>query len=105
MFMRSNQAIAAGVFVAGAIIGVFVVQTWLAVAFLGVIVTNMAAMEACIRWIDTANAARVALVATLANWALCDALAPMVSFALPVLLFPVLITLLAMAPLLDRRQI
>jgi signal transduction histidine kinase len=105
MFMRSNQAIAAGVFVAGAVIGVFVVQTWLAVAFLGVIVTNMAAMEACIRWIDTANATRVALVATLANWALCVALAPMVSFALPVLLFPVLITLLAMAPLLDRRQI
>ncbi len=104
-FMRSNQAIAAAVFVIGGVVGALVVRTWVAFVFLGVIVLNILAMEICARRINTANAIQVGLVATLANWALCIALAPMVSFALPVLLFPILITLLAMSPLLDRRQV
>ena len=104
-FMRSNQVIAAGVFVLGGLVGLFVVRTWLAIVFEVVIVLNIVAMEICARRITTANAIKVGLAATLANWLLCIALAPMVSFALPVLMFPILITLLAMSPLLDRRQV
>ncbi len=105
MFYRSDQLIAASVLVVGVGVILGAVDSAWTIAVLAIVVANIVVIEWFHRRIDTTNAATLAPRSIVVVWATCILLSPLVSFALPALVMAVLISLLAVIPVLSRREV
>lgn len=100
----ANLIIAAVVLVVGVVLAVTVVDTRWSIAFCGALAADLVVVEWCRRRLSPERFVQVGVVMAVALWLLVIAMAALVPFALPILLFAVLVSLLGVTWLLTREQ-
>lgn len=103
--LQANLAITASVLVLSAVLAVTTVHTWWTLPFVGGLFADLLVVLWCLRRLRSETYIQVAVVSTSAIWVLALVLAPLVPFALPVLMCSIFISLLATVSLLERHEI
>ncbi|MFN3254805.1 MAG: sensor histidine kinase [Ilumatobacter sp.] len=102
---RSNQIYALVVFVLGVVLALTIVDSWWTLLFLGALAADIVFIQVRLAKLDADNFVATGVMLTVALWILGLLLAPLVPFALPILIFMLLVPMLGVAPLLDHHEI
>ncbi|MFK8023476.1 MAG: histidine kinase [Ilumatobacter sp.] len=102
---RSNQIYALVVLVFGTVLAFTIVDTWWSVLFLGALAADAALIQWRLSKLNADNFVSTGVILTVALWVLGMVLAPLVPFALPILIFMLLVSMLGVAPLLEPEHI
>lgn len=105
IMFRSNQVYALVVLVFGIVLALTIVDTWWSLLFLGALAADAALIQYRLARLDADNFVTTGIVLTAALWVLGMVLAPLVPFALPILIFMLLVPMQGIAPLVDPHEI
>jgi signal transduction histidine kinase len=78
---------------------------WLAYVIIGSFGATVLGMWWCLRRLTVQNVTGTVLIATAVLWGSTLVVAPLIPFGLPIMSFPMIIPLLVLGPLLERRQL
>ncbi|WP_051071372.1 sensor histidine kinase [Ilumatobacter coccineus] len=102
---RFNQIYALVVLVFGTVLAFTIVDTWWSLLFLGALAADVVLVQVFLARLTADNFVTTGIVLTAALWVLGIVLAPLVPFALPILIFMLLVPMQGVAPLVDPHEI
>lgn len=105
IMFRANQLYALAVLLFGIVLAFTIVDTWWSLLFLGALAADVVLIQVFLARLNADNFVTTGIVLTAALWVLGMVLAPLVPFALPILIFMLLVPMQGVAPLVDRHEI
>lgn len=102
---RFNQIYALVVLVFGTVLAFTIVDTWWSLLFLGALAADIVLIQIVLARLTADNFVTTGIVLTAALWVLGIVLAPLVPFALPILIFMLLVPMQGVAPIVDPHEI
>lgn len=105
IMFRANQIYALAVLVFGIVLAFTIVETWWSLLFLGALAADVVLIQVFLARLNADNFVTTGIVLTAALWVLGMVLAPLVPFALPILIFMLLVPMQGVAPLVDPHEI